>query len=173
MASVADLVPKALTAGAVQRLAAAYAGVFPGRAVRAMVEDSYLPLAAYARVPNHLPRPAGRFAAQRLDPLAHSSADAAERGARALFVCTANSGRSESAAALFNHRAQGTAHAWSAGTAPATEIEHAVVARCARSAWTPARSSSSPSAPRRSRLPTSSSPSAAPTHRRCSKTEHP
>ncbi|WTW98309.1 arsenate reductase ArsC [Streptomycetaceae bacterium NBC_01309] len=126
-ASVADLVPKALTAGAVKRLSAAFAGVFPEQAVRTMVEDSYLKLAAYATIPTHLPLLAERFAAQRLDALAHGRAPADGRAARVLFVCTANSGRSQLAAALFNHHAHGTAHAWSAGTAPASEIEHAVV----------------------------------------------
>jgi hypothetical protein len=67
MASVADLVPKALTAGAVKRLSAAFAGVFPEQAMRTMVEDSYLRPTAHATIPKHLPLPAQRFAHDRLD----------------------------------------------------------------------------------------------------------
>ena len=44
-----------------------------------------------------------------------------------LFVCIHNSGRSQMAEALFNETASGRAQALSAGTAPADEVNPAVV----------------------------------------------
>ncbi|MEP6751697.1 MAG: arsenate reductase ArsC [Candidatus Dormiibacterota bacterium] len=47
--------------------------------------------------------------------------------AHVLFVCVHNAGRSQMAAALFNHHAQGRAWADSAGTQPATRIHPEVI----------------------------------------------
>ncbi|MBI2684355.1 MAG: arsenate reductase ArsC [Actinobacteria bacterium] len=44
-----------------------------------------------------------------------------------LFVCLHNAGRSQMAAALFNHRASGRARAESAGTTPGERVHPAVV----------------------------------------------
>ena len=44
-----------------------------------------------------------------------------------LFVCVPNAGRSQMAAALLDHHAQGSVHVRSAGSAPASEINPAVV----------------------------------------------
>jgi arsenate reductase (thioredoxin) len=44
-----------------------------------------------------------------------------------LFVCVQNAGRSQMAAGLMNHRAQGAVHVRSAGSDPAEEINPAVV----------------------------------------------
>jgi arsenate reductase (thioredoxin) len=44
-----------------------------------------------------------------------------------LFVCVHNAGRSQMAAALFNHHAQGRAWADSAGTRPAAQVHPEVV----------------------------------------------
>jgi arsenate reductase len=44
-----------------------------------------------------------------------------------LFVCVHNAGRSQMAAALLDHYAQGRVHVRSAGSTPATEINPAVV----------------------------------------------
>ena len=44
-----------------------------------------------------------------------------------LFVCVHNAGRSQMAAALLDHHAQGAVHVRSAGSAPASEINPAVV----------------------------------------------
>ncbi|MGQ9525217.1 MAG: arsenate reductase ArsC [Armatimonadota bacterium] len=46
---------------------------------------------------------------------------------RVLFVCVHNSGRSQMAEAIFNHKARGTAQAVSAGTQPAEEVNPAAV----------------------------------------------
>src|SRR5467141_256286 len=44
-----------------------------------------------------------------------------------LFVCVHNAGRSQMAAALLDHHAQGRVHVQSAGSTPADEINPAVV----------------------------------------------
>jgi arsenate reductase len=44
-----------------------------------------------------------------------------------LFVCVHNAGRSQMAAALLQHHAQGRVRVFSAGTAPADEVNPAVV----------------------------------------------
>jgi arsenate reductase (thioredoxin) len=44
-----------------------------------------------------------------------------------LFVCVRNAGRSQMAAGLMNHRAQGRVHVRSAGSDPAEEIHPSVV----------------------------------------------
>jgi arsenate reductase (thioredoxin) len=44
-----------------------------------------------------------------------------------LFVCVHNAGRSQMAAALLQHHAQGRVQVFSAGTAPADEVNPAVV----------------------------------------------
>ena len=44
-----------------------------------------------------------------------------------LFVCTHNAGRSQMAAALLHHYAQGRVHVRSAGSTPAAEVNPAVV----------------------------------------------
>ncbi|HJR97331.1 MAG TPA: arsenate reductase ArsC [Actinomycetota bacterium] len=45
-----------------------------------------------------------------------------------LFVCVHNAGRSQMAAALLDHHARGRVHVRSAGSAPADEINPAVIA---------------------------------------------
>jgi len=44
-----------------------------------------------------------------------------------LFVCVHNAGRSQMAAALLDHHAEGRVHVRSAGSTPADEINHVVV----------------------------------------------
>ena len=44
-----------------------------------------------------------------------------------LFVCVHNAGRSQMAAALLDHRANGKVHVWSAGSEPADQLNAAVV----------------------------------------------
>jgi len=44
-----------------------------------------------------------------------------------LFVCTANSGRSQMAEGFFNHLAQGKAKAISAGTSPAEQVHPKII----------------------------------------------
>ncbi|MGH1561427.1 metalloregulator ArsR/SmtB family transcription factor [Mumia sp. DW29H23] len=87
--------------------------------VLATVRESYTALARSATVTPHLISLTARFARQRLDDLVRD-----REGARpqVLFVCVANAGRSQLAAALVRHYAGDRVVVRSAGSTPATAV---------------------------------------------------
>ncbi|MEO3827025.1 arsenate reductase ArsC [Actinomadura sp. B10D3] len=109
------------------RLAARFHGLVSTDTVRRLVIDSYRQLHDASRVDRHLVVLAERFAAERLTALAQASGRLAKPVPEVLFVCDANAGRSQMAAALATVRGRGALHARSAGTTPAAELELAVV----------------------------------------------
>ncbi|MGW4199355.1 arsenate-mycothiol transferase ArsC [Streptomyces sp. NPDC005004] len=111
-----------LAAGAA-RLAARHAGRFSAETVQRLLTDSYRRLAGPASVTTHLVVLAERFTAERLDALAHVQGAPGSGLARVLFVCSHNAGRSQIAAALLQHRADGRVTVSSAGTHPGPGIE--------------------------------------------------
>lgn len=94
--------------------------------VRLVVRESYAALARTATVTRHLPVLAERFAAQRLEDQQAVAAGHDGRP-RVLFVCTANAGRSQLAAALLRREAGDAVVVRSAGSLPAAHV-HASVA---------------------------------------------
>ena len=95
--------------------------------VLALVRESYAALARGAAVPSRLVADAERFARQRLADVAVTTGDpAGSRRPQVLFVCVANAGRSQLAAALMRHHAGDAVVVRSAGSAPAGEV-HATV----------------------------------------------
>lgn len=90
-----------------------------GSLVATIVRESYTALAKSARVKNHLLSLTERFARQRL---ADITRDRTQGQPQVLFVCVANAGRSQLAAALVNQRSGGAVVARSAGSTPAAEI---------------------------------------------------
>jgi len=99
----------------------------PADLVLRTVRESYTALVRSATVSAHLLVTAARFARQRLDDIAHvADPDEDDRRPRVLFVCTANAGRSQLAAALLSRLVGDAAVVRSAGTAPAPAV-HAVV----------------------------------------------
>ncbi|WP_413319074.1 metalloregulator ArsR/SmtB family transcription factor [Agrococcus sp. 1P02AA] len=116
-----DDVDEALT-----HLAAALAGRFPqlsADAVTGVVRESYAGLARTARITTHLVPLTERFARQRLVDLTRDRAGGVPQ---VLFVCVANAGRSQLAAALVNQAAGGRILARSAGSSPASAVHPAV-----------------------------------------------
>ncbi|WP_205327215.1 arsenate reductase ArsC [Glycomyces sp. YM15] len=109
------------------RLADRFAAYFSPETVRAVLEDSYLVLAATARVRGHLYVLAERFAAERLDATLTVTGARDKTRPEVLFVCVHNAGRSQMAAALLDHHAAGRVLVRSAGSAPAAEVNPAVV----------------------------------------------
>ncbi|MGC5078384.1 metalloregulator ArsR/SmtB family transcription factor [Agrococcus sp. DT81.2] len=112
-----DDVDEALT-----HLAASLTPSFPevsADAVTGVVRESYAGLARTARITAHLVPLTERFARQRLTDLTR---DRSSGVPQVLFVCVANAGRSQVAAALVNQAAQGRVVARSAGSAPAAAI---------------------------------------------------
>jgi ArsR family transcriptional regulator len=94
--------------------------------VVAVVRESYTALGRTARVTQHLPVLAERFAVQRLEDRVHAQAPGRPRAPHVLFVCVANAGRSQLAAALLRKHAGPSVVVRSAGSVPAAEV-HATV----------------------------------------------
>jgi len=112
------------------RIATALTGRYPTidpGLVTSLVRESYTSLARGAGVRAHLLTTAESFARQRLDDLVRASAPTdAVHPPQVLFVCVANAGRSQLAAALMRARAGGAVVVRSAGSAPADDVHAAV-----------------------------------------------
>lgn len=67
-----------------------------------------------------------RFARERLKAHAQAGGSLTKEVPEVLFVCVHNAGRSQMAAALLDHHAQGRVHVRSAGSTPAAEIHTGV-----------------------------------------------
>ncbi|WP_304940947.1 low molecular weight phosphatase family protein [Streptacidiphilus sp. PB12-B1b] len=112
--------PRLLSGAA--RLALRYGGTFAPETVQQFLVDSYQRLAEAAAVRTHLVVLAERLADERLAALAHTQ-DLPGGIPRVLFVCTGNAGRSQLAAALLAHAANGRLQVSSAGTRPAGVLD--------------------------------------------------
>ncbi|WP_372593302.1 three-helix bundle dimerization domain-containing protein, partial [Actinotalea sp.] len=108
-----------------ERLAARFADLDPELVV-AVVRESYTALGRTARVTQHLPVLAERFAVQRLEDMARTRSTGRAHPPHVLFVCVANAGRSQLAAALLRKYAGSSVVVRSAGSVPAAEV-HATV----------------------------------------------
>jgi ArsR family transcriptional regulator len=121
--------PDAETAliGVADRLAAAFSDR-DAAAVLTVVRESYTALARSSAVRGDLVATTERFARQRLTDAARARAAAAGTVHRpqVLFVCVANAGRSQLAAALLQHHAGDAVVVRSAGSAPAGEVHPGV-----------------------------------------------
>ena len=91
--------------------------------VSAVVRESYTSLARSARMATHLLSLTAQFARQRLADLTRDRDNGVPQ---VLFVCVANAGRSQLAAAILNGLAGGKVIARSAGSAPAAEVHPSV-----------------------------------------------
>nr|WP_246260716.1 metalloregulator ArsR/SmtB family transcription factor [Cellulomonas taurus] len=116
---------------ALERITDRLAGEFPGRdrtAVLSVVRESYTGLARSSAVRAHLVVNTERFARQRLADTARTLAAATDTPHRpqVLFVCVANAGRSQLAAALLHHYAGQAVTVRSAGSTPAGEVHPGV-----------------------------------------------
>lgn len=104
------------------KLSRQFHGTFAPETVERYVFESYAALARTAKVTLHLPALTAKFAHDRLLALAQSQGDAPHEVPEVLFVCVQNAGRSQMAAALLQHHAQGRVHVRSAGSSPAERI---------------------------------------------------
>ncbi|GAA4668415.1 arsenate reductase ArsC [Nocardioides nanhaiensis] len=109
-------------------LAPMFAGVFGPETVRAHVGDAFDRISDQARIQTYLPILTGRIARDQLVRLAAEQENIrVTTTPEVLFVCVHNQGRSQMAAALLHHHAQGRVHVRSAGSAPADSVNPAVV----------------------------------------------
>ncbi|MFE4463473.1 metalloregulator ArsR/SmtB family transcription factor [Oerskovia sp. NPDC056781] len=110
---------------ALDHLATELATTFPGvrlDVVQRVVRESYTDLARSARASAHLVPLTERFAHQRLADTTREPTGQPQ----VLFVCVANAGRSQLAAALVRHYAGDRVTVRSAGSTPAAEIHAGV-----------------------------------------------
>jgi arsenate reductase len=105
-----------------------FAGIYSPETVAEVLGDSTARLMQGAKVEVHIPVLAERFARERLRAVAQTGGQMRKDVPEVLFVCVHNAGRSQIAAALLDHHAQGSVHVRSAGSTPAHEINPAVVA---------------------------------------------
>ena len=109
-----------------ERLAEEFHGIFGPETVERYVDDS-LEHFAGATVTIYLPLLIYRFVRERLRALAQTEGKIVKEVPEVLFVCVHNAGRSQMAAALLDHYAQGKVHVRSAGSTPADQLNPAVV----------------------------------------------
>lgn len=95
----------------------------PFEVVQRTVRESYTALACTAKVSAHLASRTERFARQRL---ADQARDRSSSPPQVLFVCVANAGRSQLAAALVHHYAGDRVVVRSAGSTPAADVHDGV-----------------------------------------------
>lgn len=113
------------------QLATRFTGVFAPETVERYVFESYATLARTATITSHLPVLTEHFARERLTALAQSKGALPHEVPEVLLVCVQNAGRSQMAAALLDHHAQGRVHVRSAGSLPASQIHPQTVATMA------------------------------------------
>ena len=112
----------------VQELVARQRGLVDGDEVERIVADSWERLAGSARITTYLPVLTRRLAVERVDSLARTRGGGRRGVPQVLFLCVHNAGRSQMAAALLQHHALGRIDVRSAGSAPSSTLNAAVVA---------------------------------------------
>jgi arsenate reductase len=103
-----------------------FAGIFSSETIERFMVESLQALAG-ARLKEYVPLFVHRFARERLRALGQVEGSIAKAVPEVLFVCVQNAGRSQMAAALLDHYAEGRVHVRSAGSDPADRINPDVV----------------------------------------------
>jgi arsenate reductase (thioredoxin) len=111
---------------AAKRLAEEFAGIFSQETIARYMAES-TDLLSGAKIRAFVPTLAHRFCRERLRALAQVKGILGKDQPEVLFVCVHNAGRSQMAAGLLKLRSDGRIHVRSAGSAPAEEINPAVV----------------------------------------------
>ncbi len=104
-----------------------FSGIFSEATIRRYISESTDLMCEDASVMDFVPLLAHRFARERLKALAQADNLVAKDQPEVLFVCVHNAGRSQMAAGLVKLRSAGRIHVRSAGSAPGTEINPAVI----------------------------------------------
>lgn len=120
-------------AGAAGRLREEFYGHFSPETIVEVLRESAESLTASASIASYVPLLSERFTRERLMALAQTRGVIVKHVPEVLFVCVHNAGRSQIAAALLDHHAQGRVHVRSAGSTPASEINPSVVEAMAES----------------------------------------
>jgi arsenate reductase (thioredoxin) len=126
MAELLDPLTRNHVRQAARQLKAEFAGIFSEETVERSIAES-VDLLGDSRFNAFVPVLAHRFARQRLKALGQADNLIAKERPEVLFVCVHNAGRSQMAAGLVKLRSAGRIHVRSAGSAPGSEINPAVV----------------------------------------------
>src|ERR687893_1884627 len=121
-----DLITRGHLKKGLERLREEFAGTFSAETVERFMAESVEALGG-ARLKDFVPLFVHRFARERLRALGQVQGTIAKDVPEVLFVCVQNAGRSQMAAGLLDHHAEGRVHVRSAGSAPADEVNPAVV----------------------------------------------
>jgi len=122
-----DPTSRATFARSIEALHEEFRGIFSLETIERFVDESIDRLSG-ARVVDFIPLFVHRFARERLRALGQAEGAIIKDVPEVLFVCVHNAGRSQMAAALLDHHANGRVHVRSAGSAPADQINPAVAA---------------------------------------------
>ena len=121
-----DLITRGHLEKGLERLRDEFAGTFSAETVERFMAESMEALGG-ARLKDFVPLFVHRFARERQRALGQVEGTIAKTVPEVLFVCVQNAGRSQMAAALLDHYAEGGVHVRSAGSAPADQINPNVV----------------------------------------------
>ena len=121
-----DLITRGHLEKGLENLRDEFTGTFSAETVERFMAESLEALGG-ARLKDFVPLFVHRFARERLRALGQVEGTIAKTVPEVLFVCVHNAGRSQMAAALLDHYAEGRVHVRSAGSAPADEINSDVV----------------------------------------------
>ncbi|MPZ69721.1 MAG: arsenate reductase ArsC [Actinobacteria bacterium] len=117
--------PEEMVSHVCGQLADEFAGTFTPETIARFVSESFDSL-SHAKVQAFVPLFIHRFARERLRAVAQAEGVIVKEVPEVLFVCVHNAGRSQMAAALLDHAAEGKVHVRSAGSTPANEIHAGV-----------------------------------------------
>jgi arsenate reductase (thioredoxin) len=121
-----DLVTRGHLEKGLQTLRSEFEGVFSPETVERYMAESLEALGG-SRVKQFVPLFVHRFARERLRALGQLEGMITKQVPEVLFVCVQNAGRSQMAASLLDHYADGRVHVRSAGSDPADQINPDVV----------------------------------------------
>ena len=126
MSQALDPVPRNFVRQAADGLKREFEGIFSAETIERYIGES-LDMLGGSRINVYVPVLAHRFARERLKALAQSQDLIGKDQPEVLFVCVHNAGRSQMAAGLVALRSEGKIHVRSAGSAPAEEVNPAVI----------------------------------------------
>jgi arsenate reductase (thioredoxin) len=121
-----DLITRSHLERGLESLREEFAGTFSSETIERFMAESLQAL-AHTRIKDFVPLFVHRFARERLRALGQVEGTIAKTMPEVLFVCVQNAGRSQMAAALLDHFAEGRVHVRSAGSDPADRVNPDVV----------------------------------------------
>ena len=126
MSQALDPVTRNFVRQAADGLKREFEGIFSAETIERYIGES-LDMLGGSRINVYVPVLAHRFARERLKALAQSQDLIGKDQPEVLFVCVHNAGRSQMAAGLVALRSEGKIHVRSSGSAPAEEVNPAVI----------------------------------------------